>query len=124
MKKKILVVDDSPPILELESNMLRLLGYEPISAASGMEALKLLAQEQPALALLDVTLPDLDGFKLCQHIKSRPETAQIPVFLVSAKTTATDRERGEKAGADQYICKPFKTAEIAELISSYLDDQC
>lgn len=123
MKKKILVVDDSAPILELESNMLRLLGYDPITAASGMEALKLLAQEQPALALLDVTLPDLDGFKLCQHIKSRPATSQIPVFLVSAKTTSADRERGEKAGADEYVCKPFKTAEIAQLISSYLDNR-
>jgi len=122
VNKKILVVDDSAPILELETSILRLLGYEPIGAASGMEALKLLVQEQPAMALLDVTLPDLDGFKICQHIKSRPATSHIPVVMVSAKKTSADVEQGEKAGADAYISKPFNTAEIAGLIKNYLGD--
>jgi DNA-binding response OmpR family regulator len=121
VNKKILVVEDTASILELEINLLRLLGYDPVGAASGMAAMKLLAQENPALALLDVTLPDMDGFKICQHIKNRPTTAHIPVFLVSAKTSSEDIARGEKAGADEYISKPFNTAEIAQLIESYLD---
>jgi twitching motility two-component system response regulator PilG len=120
VKKKILVVDDNASILELETSMLRLLGYEPLGAASGMAALKLLAQETPALALLDVALPDMDGFKICQHIKNQPATTHIPVFLVSAKKSGEDLERGEKAGADEYVAKPFRTADIAELIERYL----
>jgi two-component system, sensor histidine kinase ChiS len=122
VKKKILVVEDTAPILELETNLLRLLGYEPIGAASGLDAIKLLAQEKPALALIDVTLPDLDGYKICQHIKGRPETAEIPVFLVSAKTSGEDIARGKKAGADEYVTKPFNTEDIAQLINRYLGD--
>ena len=120
MKKKVLIVDDNSSILDLETKLLQLLGYEPVSAASGMTALKLLAQEKPDLALLDITLPDMDGFKICQHIKNRPATADIPVFLVSAKKTAEDTERADKAGADEYINKPFKTEEIARLLEKHL----
>jgi len=123
VNKKILVVEDTASILELEINLLRLIGYEPIAASSGIAALKLLAQENPALVLLDVTLPDMDGFKICQHIKSRQATAQIPVFLVSAKKSSEDIARGEKAGADEYISKPFQTAELAKMIEKYLDRQ-
>ena len=120
MKKKILVVDDSAPILELSNTMLRLLGYEPIGASCGMDALKQLALEPPALVMLDVMLPDMDGFKICRHIKQNPATAQVPVFMVSAKKTSDDVERGKKAGADEYISKPFKTAEVASLIEKYI----
>ncbi len=120
MKKKILVVDDSAPILELSTTMLKLLGYEPIGVSCGMDALKLLAQETPALALLDVMLPDMDGFKICRHIKQTLATADMPVFMVSAKKTGEDVEQGRKAGADEYITKPFKSAEVAKLIKDYL----
>ena len=122
MKKKILVVDDSAPILELSTTMLKLLGYEPIGVSCGMDALKLLARETPALVLLDVMLPDMDGFKICRHIKQASATADIPVFMVSAKKTAEDVEQGRKAGADEYIAKPFKSAEVAKLIKDYLDN--
>jgi len=123
VKKKILVVDDNASILELETNLLKLLGYEPVSATSGLQALKVLAQESPDLALLDITLPDMDGFKICQQIKNRPTTSHVPVFLVSAKKSAEDVALAEKAGADEYVSKPFKTAEMAQLISHYLDPQ-
>lgn len=122
MKKKILVVDDSQPILELASTMLKLLGYEPIRACNGVEALKALAQEKPDLALLDVILPDMDGFKICQHIRSNPSMAKMPIFMVSAKKTSEDIERGEKAGADEYVTKPFRSAEMARLIKTYIGD--
>ncbi len=120
MKKKILVVDDSAPILELSTTMLKLLGYDPVGVSCGMEALKYLAQETPAMALLDVMLPDMDGFKICQHIKQTPATAAVPVFMVSAKKTDEDQERGRKAGADEYVTKPFKSMEMAELIQGYI----
>ena len=123
MKKKILVVDDNASILELEINLIKLLGYDPVSATSGLQALKVLAEEKPDLVLLDVTLPDMDGFKICQHIKTRPASSKIPVFLVSAKKTSEDVELGEKAGANEYVSKPFKTTEIAQLISQYLEPQ-
>jgi len=122
LKKKILVVDDSEPILELASTMLKLLGYDPIKASSGVEALKALKMEKPAMALLDVILPDMDGFKICQHIRNDKELAEIPVFMVSAKKTTEDMERGEKAGANEYVTKPFKSAEMAQLIKSYIGD--
>ncbi len=123
MKLKILVVDDSAPILELSTTMLKLLGYEPVGVACGTDAIKYLARETPALALLDVMLPDIDGFKICQHIKQTAATANIPVFMVSAKKTDDDVERGKKAGADEYITKPFKSAEVAALIKNYLGDK-
>ena len=122
MKKKILVVDDSAPILELSCTMLRLLGYEPIGVSCGMDALKQLALETPALAMLDVILPDMDGFKICRHVKQNPATAKVPVFMLSAKKTSEDIERSKKAGADEYISKPFKSAEVASLIKKYIDN--
>jgi len=122
MKKKILVVDDSQPILELASTMLKLLGYEPLKASTGVEALKALRMETPDMALLDVILPDMDGFKICQHIRNNPDLAEMPVFMVSAKKTSEDMERGRKAGADEYVTKPFKSAEMARLIKSYIGD--
>jgi twitching motility two-component system response regulator PilG len=120
VKKKILVVDDSAPILALSTTMLKLLGYEPAGVTCGVDALKYLAHETPALVLLDVMLPDMDGFKICRHIKQSQATSAIPVFMVSAKKTTDDIERGVKAGADEYITKPFKSAEVAELINNYL----
>lgn len=120
MKKKILVVDDSLPILELASTMLKLLGYEPIKASNGVAALKVLAEEKPDLALLDVMLPDMDGFKICQHIRSNAAMAKMPVFMVSAKKNAEDMEKGTKAGADEYVTKPFKSADMARLIKNYI----
>ncbi len=123
MKKRILVVDDSASILELETTMLKLLGYEPIAAATGMEALKILSQQVPDLALLDVMLPDMDGFKICHHIKNNPATAQVPVVMLTAKKTSEDVERGLKAGADEYVMKPFKSLEIAALIKKLLKEE-
>ncbi|MBE9486333.1 MAG: response regulator [Desulfuromonadales bacterium] len=120
MRKKILIVDDSLPILELASTMLKLLGYEPIKASSGVEALRVLAEEKPVLTLLDVVLPDMDGFKICQHIRNNSATSSMPVFMVSAKKTSEDIERGVKAGANEYITKPFKSAEMASLIKAYI----
>lgn len=122
MKKKILVVDDSLPILELATTMLKLLGYEPLKASTGVEALRVLSQETPDMALLDVMLPDMDGFKICQHIRSSAVLAEIPVFMVSAKKTSEDMERGHKAGANEYVTKPFKSAEMARLIKLYIGD--
>ncbi len=122
MKKKVLVVDDTASILKMESTLLRLLGYEPIGAACGIDALKLLAQETPALALLDVMLPDMDGYKICHHIKNNPATADIPVVMVTAKISSEDIERGKKAGADDYICKPFKSSEMEALLTRFLKD--
>jgi twitching motility two-component system response regulator PilG len=122
MKKRILVVDDSASILELETTMLKLLGYEPIAVSSGMEALKVLAQEVPDMALLDVMLPDMDGYKICKHIKGNPASAHIPVVMVTAKKTSADVEQGKKAGADEYVTKPFKSLEIAALIKKLLGE--
>lgn len=122
MKKKILVVDDSQPILELASTMLKLLGYEPLKASTGVEALKALKMEAPDLALLDVMLPDMDGFKICQHIRNDAALKKIPVFMVSAKKTTEDMERGQQAGADEYVTKPFKSMEMAQLIKAYIGD--
>ena len=85
-----------------------------------MEALRILAHEVPDLAMLDVMLPDLDGFKICRHIKTNPATAQVPVVIVTAKMTANEVEQGKKAGADEFVAKPFKSMEIAALLENLL----
>ena len=122
VKKRILVVDDSPPILELATTMLKLLGYEPVKASTGVEALKILSEEELDMALLDVMLPDMDGFKICAHIRSSDKFADMPVIMLSAKKTGEDVEKGLKVGANEYLTKPFKSAELAELIKIYIGE--
>ncbi len=120
-KKKILVVEDEESLLKLESILLTSKGYEVTGVSNGLAALESLAQSKPDLVLLDIMLPAMDGFEVCQRIKSDPATRDIPVVMLTAKKSREDMARGQQVGADWYITKPFKSANVIETIQRFLN---
>ena len=119
-KKKILIVEDEESLLKLESILLTSKGYDVRGVANGQEALDAVAEEKPDLILLDIMLPEIDGFEVCQRIKDDPDTKDIPVIMLTAKKSREDMARGEKVGADWYITKPFKSVMVIETIQRFL----
>jgi twitching motility two-component system response regulator PilH len=104
----ILVVDDSPTQQKLVSNALVRNGYRVIVASDGDEALATALRERPAIVVLDVVMPKLNGYQVCRQLKSTAETRDIKVLLLSSKSTESDRFWGLKQGADAYLAKPFE----------------
>lgn len=119
-QKRILIVEDEESLLKLESILLSSRGYEVTLAASGRTALDILAQEQVDLVLLDIMLPEVDGYEVCRQIKNNPATAHVPVIMLTAKKSREDMARSEEAGADWYITKPFKSAMMLKTVERYL----
>jgi len=119
-KKKILIVEDEESLLKLESILLTSKGYDVRGVPNGREALEAIAEEKPDLILLDIMLPEIDGFEVCRRVKEDPETQDIPVVMLTAKKTREDMAKGEKVGADWYITKPFKSAMVIETIQRFL----
>src|SRR3954451_11069083 len=102
----ILVVDDNADNRDLLALMLRRQGYEAVTAASGAEALAAVMADPPAAILLDVMMPDLDGYEVARRIKSDPTLPFIPIILVTAKSDTQDKIHGLEQGADDYLSKP------------------
>ncbi|MDY0268184.1 response regulator [Trichloromonas sp.] len=119
-KKKILIVEDEESLLKLESILLISKGFEVKGAQNGRAALEAVAEDKPDLVLLDIMLPEIDGFEVCRQLKSDPATRHIPVIMLTAKKSREDMVRGEKVGADWYITKPFKSAMVIETIQRFL----
>ena len=112
--KKILVLEDEPSIRSFVVINLRRTGYEPIEAATGEEALEKLKQNPDTLvALLDVMLPDIDGFEVCRRI--RATGSKMGILMLSAKSQEMDKITGLMTGADDYVTKPFSPAELTVL---------
>lgn len=120
-KKKIMVVEDEESLLKLECMLLTMRGYQVCSMKNGKDALECIEKEMPDLVLLDVMLPGINGFQVCQQIKSNPLTSHIPVVLLTAKKGSEDMALGEGVKADRYITKPFKASLIFETIEKFLD---
>ncbi len=121
MQKKILIVEDEESLMKLETILLTSKGYTVEGVTSGTAALKTIADAPPDLVLLDVMLPDLGGFEVCQQLKSSQHTRNIPVILLTAKKSPEDLARGKEVGADQYITKPFKSAKVIAAIEQLLN---
>lgn len=119
-KKKILIVEDEESLLKLESILLTSRGYEVKGVADGKSALEAIAAVKPDLVLLDIMLPEMDGFEVCRVIKGNDATRHIPVIMLTAKKSREDMIRGEQVGADWYITKPFKSAMVIETIQRFL----
>ncbi len=118
-KKRILIVDDEPDTLELMETILEHEGYEIIKALNGMEALDLI-DNTVDLVLLDVRMPEINGIEVCKQLKSDPERKNIPIVIFSAKTLDHHIEEGLKAGADEYITKPFSSSHLLGTLRKYL----
>ena len=117
---KVLVVDDDPEIVTFLSTLLELEGIESSVATSAAAALEQLQQGPPDLVLLDIAMPDRDGIDLCKELKSDPRTAEVPVFVVSARPGKDVVERALAAGAEEFIRKPFENAELISRIRGRL----
>lgn len=120
MSAKILVVDDDPSILDVLVRILQREGYHPITASNGLEALEIVAREHPDLVLLDVTMPRLDGFTVCQRLKDDERTALIPVTMLTGLDDREHRQRGMEVGADDFLTKPFEHSMLRARIRSQL----
>jgi DNA-binding response OmpR family regulator len=120
--KKILVVDDELSILVPIKFLLEKNNFIVELAQSGRDALDTIAQTKPDLILLDIMLPDLDGYEIYQMIRDKPEWDDIKVIYLSAKSRDVDIAKGLNLGADAYITKPFSNAELLEKIESLLKE--
>ena len=109
---RILVVDDEPDALELIEFNLKGAGFEVVTALDGNSALKKARQFLPALIILDVMLPGMDGMEVCKTLRREPNTAAIPVLMLTAKAAEIDRILGLELGADDYVTKPFSPREL------------
>lgn len=116
----ILAVDDSPTIRKIVSMSLEAVGYKVVTAADGMEAMQQLPKCNPALILTDISMPKIDGYQLCKLIKAHEKTKTIPVIMLSGKDGMFDKIKGKFVGCDDYITKPFQSAELLEKVSAYL----
>ncbi|HEY5908217.1 MAG TPA: response regulator [Vicinamibacteria bacterium] len=110
--KKILVVDDEDDILHFLEMVLREKGYQVTTASGGHEALTRAQIDKPDLVLLDIMMPQMDGWEVLKLLRVDEETRRIPVAMLSARTEAKDRVQGLQEGAIDYICKPFSLTEL------------
>ncbi len=115
---RVLVVDDEPNIADVISIALRYNDYEVETAASGSEALKAVAATRPDLIVLDVMLPDFDGFEVARRLRERAD--ETPILFLTAKDTTEDKVRGLTIGGDDYVTKPFSVEELLARIASIL----
>jgi two-component system, OmpR family, phosphate regulon response regulator PhoB len=119
--KIILIVEDEFDNREIMRMVVEdLLGYTAISVSDGESALQAISERIPDLILMDLMMPVLDGFEVIKRIKSTPETARIPVLVVSALSRPIDRERALATGADDYLGKPFDIEHLTSMIEHYV----
>jgi twitching motility two-component system response regulator PilH len=117
---RILIVDDSPSQLMGIRRIVEKLGHDALTAEDGAAGVEAAKREIPDLILMDVVMPNLNGFQATRSISREPTTKHIPVILVTTKDQDTDRVWGMRQGAKAYITKPFSETELSELIGQYL----
>lgn len=120
MPSRVLIVDDEPEIGRLLGLILRGAGFEVAAVEGGRAALAHLAASATDLVLLDVIMPELDGFETLRRIRETPATANLPVLMLTASAGAADRARAESLGANDFIAKPFDPADVVERVRAGL----
>ncbi len=120
-RNKILIIDDEPQIVRALELLMQREGFEVRSASDGIEALSSIEDAAPDLILLDLMMPRMDGFELCQKIRSNPAWKNMIIVILTAKGRDIEREKGMALGADHYVTKPFSTREVVQLIKSALE---
>ena len=117
--KKILIVDDEPNILMSLEFLMRKNGYHVFIARDGSEALKIITKEVPDIIVLDIMMPNVDGYEVCERVRKTKELEHIKVIFLSAKTKEEDIKKGYDAGANLYLTKPFSTRELLSKIKLF-----
>ena len=121
MTRRVLAVDDDPVIQRLLQVNLEMEGYEVTLAGDGDEAIAKVRELRPDLVLLDVMMPNRDGWSVCEEMKSDPELKDIPVVFLSARAQDADVLRGRALGADNYVTKPFDPIDLLELVADLIE---
>jgi cyclic di-GMP phosphodiesterase len=121
---KVLMVDDNPTNLQVLQATLEGQGYRLLAARDGASALSVVAKATPDLILLDIMMPEMDGFEVCQRLKSDPATFEIPVIFLSALGQTEDKVKGLELGAVDYITKPFQPEEVIARVNTHLTLRC
>jgi two-component system alkaline phosphatase synthesis response regulator PhoP len=120
-RKRVLIIEDDPDIcLSLRYNLEREGGYRVLAAATGEEGVALAAQKRIDLVLLDLALPGLDGFEVCKALRRSPQTAALPIIILTARVEESDKVVGLELGADDYVTKPFSIKELLARIKAVL----
>ena len=122
MPKKILIVDDEPNIVIPLQFLMEQNGYRTLVAQSGEEALESISKEKPDLVLLDIMLPGVDGFEVCEIVRLNPEWRKIRIIFLTAKGRDVDIAKGMVLGADEYITKPFSNQQIIDAVTKLLEE--
>jgi two-component system cell cycle response regulator DivK len=120
--ERVLVVEDNEKNMKLFRDVLQATGYSPLEASSGDAALVLAAEGDPALVLMDIQLPDMDGTEALRRLREDERTAAIPVLALTAQAMQGDRERFLAAGFDGYLSKPVDVAELVATVRRYCDE--
>ena len=123
IKPRILIVEDHPLIAELVETRLRIEGMQPVKCPGGREALTLVGAEPFDAVILDIMMPDVDGYQVLQHIRAQPNTAHLPVIFLTAKATPADIEKGLALGANHYITKPFSGVDLVRKVRLCLEER-
>jgi two-component system alkaline phosphatase synthesis response regulator PhoP len=120
LQKKILIVEDEPDILQLVKLYLEKEGFRTATAVNGAQALKKVKEDKPDLIVLDLMLPELDGLEVCKRLRSTPDTAMLPIIMLTAKAEESDTVIGLELGADDYVAKPFSPKALVARIKALL----
>lgn len=118
--KKILVVDDDPYILMSLEFLMKKNGFEVMVARNGTEALDIVEKQVPDIVLLDIMMPDVDGYAICKHIKSSKKLKEAKIVFMSAKSKETDIRKGYDLGASLYVTKPFSTRQLLKQVQELI----
>ena len=118
--RQVLIVDDEPNIVVPLQFLMEQNGYQTLVAQSGEEALEAISKEEPDLVLLDIMLPGIDGFEVCEIVRLKPEWRHIRIIFLTAKGRDVDIAKGLVLGADEYITKPFSNQQIIDAVTKLL----
>ncbi len=122
-KQRILIVDDSPTALMWQQQLLTFEPYEVLTARDGEEGVRIARHERPDLILLDVSMPNMDGFEACRALRAAPETCDTPILMVTSHRDMDNVLAGFEAGCNEYLNKPLEQTEYLIKVRSYLNRQ-
>lgn len=118
--KKILIVDDEVHIRDIIKFRLQVEGYEILEASNGRNAIDIMMSDKPDLVVLDIMMPDMDGWEVCKFAKGQSETKDIPILMLTAKTDIRDKIQGMVVGANDFVTKPFSPNDLVQRVSKLL----
>ena len=120
-KKRVLIVDDSTTSLMWQQLLLKLEGYDTLTARDGAEGVRVAREQQPDLILLDVSMPAMDGFAACRSLRAAPDTKHIPILMVTTHSEMQKVLEGYESGCNEYLTKPLERDEYLVKVRSYLE---